>query len=142
MGSEEIAAELDEYATLLKIDGQTGRSHAYDKAARAVRRSSYIPPDPSRLTGIGDATREAVIDLENGTGIDELAELRDEYDWYTTFKDVKHIGPSRAKELHEKFNISSLDTLEMVARNGDLTLISGVGPATAEKIQDSIEELN
>lgn len=140
MTQEDVADKLDEYAALLKIDGQTGRSHAYEKAARAVRTASHIPPNPAKLTGIGDATREAVIDLENGMGIDELEELRDEYDWYTAFKDVKYIGASRAEQIHDKFNVSTLNKLAMVARNGDLELISGIGPKTAEKIQASIEE--
>jgi len=138
--SDEIADELDKYADFLEIDGQTGRAHAYDKAARAVRRASYLPPNPARLNGIGDSTREAVIDIENGVGIEELETLEEEYDWYAAMRNVKHIGPARARELHEKLGISSLDKLAMVARNGDLTLISGVGPKTASKIRDSIEE--
>jgi len=138
-GKDEIADELDKYADFLKIDGQTGRAHAYDKAARSIRKSGWIPPNPARLNGIGDATREAVIDIENGVGIDELESLEEEYDWYAAMRDVKYIGPARARELHEKLGISSLDKLTMVARNGDLTLISGIGPKTASKIQDSIE---
>lgn len=141
MSKEEIADELDEYASFLKLDGQTGRAHAYEKAARTIRMASYIPPNPARLDGIGSSTREAVIDLENGMGIDELEKLRERYSWYDAFREVKHIGPSRAQQLHEKFNISTLDKLEMVARNGDLELVSGIGPATADKIKKSIEEV-
>jgi DNA polymerase (family 10) len=134
MTQEDVADKLNEYAALLKIDGQTGRSHAYEKAARAVRTASHIPPNPAKLTGIGDATREAVIDLENGMGIDELDELRDEYEWYTAFKDVKYIGASRAKSIHNKLNIDSVDKLIMACENGDLTLVSGIGQKTQEKV--------
>lgn len=141
MSKDEIADELDEYADFLRLDGQTGRAKGYDKAARAVRMASYIPPNPARLDGIGGSTRNAVIDLENGMGIDELEELRERYPWYDAFREVKHIGPSRAKQLHEKFNISTIDKLDMVARNGDLELVSGIGPATADKIKASIEEV-
>jgi DNA polymerase (family 10) len=137
---DEIADELDKYADFLEIDGQTGRAHAYDKAARAVRRANWLPANPARLDGIGQSTREAVIDIENGVGIDELDDLEAAYDWYAAMRDVKHIGPARARELHEKLGIDSLAKLEMVARNGDLTLISGVGPKTASKIRDSIEK--
>jgi DNA polymerase (family 10) len=140
MSKAEVAAALEEYAALLEIDGQDGRAHAYDNAARAIRRADRVPPNPARLNGIGNSTREAVIDLENGIGIDELDELREEYDWYTAFKDVDYIGPARAQEIHEKFNVSTLEKLDMVARNGDLKLISGIGPKTAEKIHRSIEE--
>jgi len=34
---QEVADTLEEYSAFLEIDGQTGRAHAYDKAARAVR---------------------------------------------------------------------------------------------------------
>ena len=73
--------------------------------------------------------------------IDELEELKDEYSWYAEFGQVRHVGPSRAKQLHEKFNISTIDKLDMVARNGDLELVNGIGPATADKIKASIEEV-
>jgi DNA polymerase (family 10) len=141
MNQEEIAEELDEYADFLRLDGQEGRAKGYEKAARAVRMASYLPPNPARLDGIGGSTREAVIDLENGMGIGELEELREEYEWYDAFRDVKHIGPARAKQIHEKFGVSTLDKLELVAREGDLQLVSGIGPATAEKIKKSIDSL-
>ena len=141
MSKDEIADELDEYADFLRLDGQTGRAKGYEQAARAVRMASYIPPNPARLDGIGGSTRNAVIDLENGMGIDELEELRERYPWYDAFREVKHIGPSRAEQLHKKFNISTIDKLDMVARNGDLELVSGIGPATADKIKASIEEV-
>ena len=141
MSKDEIADELDEYADFLRLAGQTGRAKGYEQAARAVRMASYIPPNPARLDGIGGSTRNAVIDLENGMGIDELEELRERYPWYDAFREVKHIGPSRAEQLHEKFNISTIDKLDMVARNGDLELVSGIGPATADKIKASIEEV-
>jgi DNA polymerase (family 10) len=141
MKKDEIADELDEYAEFLKLDGQTGRAHAYEKAARSVRTASYLPPNPARLDGIGSSTREIVIDLENDQGIEELDELRERYPWYDAFREVKHIGPARAKTIHETFNVSSLDRLELVAREGDLQLINGIGPKTEEKIKRSIAEL-
>jgi DNA polymerase (family 10) len=67
--------------------------------------------------------------------------VREEYSWYDELGEVSHIGPARAQKIHNEFGIDSLDKLDMMAREGDLQLISGIGPATAEKIQDSIEEL-
>lgn len=141
MSKDAVADTLEEYAEFLRLDGQNGRANGYEKAARAVRTASYIPPNPARLDGIGASTREAVIDLENGVGIDELEELREEYQYYDEFRDVAYIGPARAKQIHETFGIETLDKLELVAREGDLQLIDGIGPATAEKIKESIDRL-
>lgn len=137
---QEVADTLEEYSAFLEIDGQTGRAHAYDKAARAVRMASHLPADPSRLNGIGDSTRNAVIEVENTGTLDELESLREEYYWYDAFKDVKYIGPSRAQTLYESYSIDSKEKLRMMARAGDLTLLRGVGPTTAQKIEQSLEE--
>lgn len=141
MSKDDIAEELQAYADFLRLDGQEGRANGYEKASQAVKTASHIPPNPARLNGIGNSTREAVIELENGVGIDELDELREKYPWYDEFREVKYIGPARAEQIHETFNVSTLSKLDMVARNGDLTEISGIGPATASKIKQSIKEL-
>lgn len=138
---EEIADSLEEYAEFLCLDGQEGRAHAYDKAARALRQAGYAPPDPARLDGIGGSTRNAVIELENGMGIDELEELREKYPWHDEFREVKHIGVSRAEKIHETLGINELDKLILAAENGDLTIVSGIGPKTQEKILDSAKEV-
>ncbi len=141
MNQEEIAEELDAYADFLRLDGQSNRAKGYDKAARSIRMASYLPPNPARLDGIGGSIRDTVVNLENGGTIEELEELRSEYPWYDTFRDVKHIGPARAKKIHKTFKIDSLDKLELVVRNGDIQMVSGIGPATADEIKESIESL-
>lgn len=142
MKKNDIADALEEYSELLHLDNQSGRAHAYEKAARALRKASHAPPNPARLTGIGAATREAVVDLENGAGLDELDKLRDKYDWYVELRDVQHIGPKRAKLLHEEYGMDSLEDLKLMARADDLTAITGVGPKTSEEMKESIDELS
>jgi DNA polymerase (family 10) len=142
MNQEEIADELDAFADFLRLDGQSNRAKGYEKAGRSVRMASYLPPNPARLDGIGGSTRDKVITLENGGSIEELEELREKYPWYDSFREVKHIGPARAKKIHELFNVETLSKLEMVARNGDLQMVSGIGPATEDEIIKSIESLN
>lgn len=137
---EDVADTLEEYSEFLKIDGQEGRAHAYDKAARAISKSGWIPPDPSRLNGIGDSTRNAVIEIENHGTLDELEELREEYYWYDELRDIRYIGSSRAQTLYESYSIDSKEKLRMMARAGDLTLLQGVGPKTAQKIEQSLQE--
>lgn len=135
---ERVADTLEEYSAFLEIDGQTGRAHAYDKAARAVRMASRLPANPARLDGIGDSTRNAVIEVENTGTLPELEELREEYYWYDEFKNISHIGPSRARTLYENYSIDSKEKLQMMADADDLTLLQGVGPKTATKIKQSL----
>ncbi len=136
---EELGDLLEEYAVYLELDGQDGRAHAYDKAARSIRRASYIGPDPSNIDGVGDSIRTTIAKWQRSGTIEELEELKQEYPWFAELKDVSHIGPARAKQLHFKLRVDDLDDLLLVARNDDLTLIDGVGPATAEKIRKSAE---
>jgi DNA polymerase/3'-5' exonuclease PolX len=138
----QLADTLDEYATFLKLDGQDGRAHGYERAARKIRQARYLPPDPSDIDGIGASIRQTIAQYQVSGQIDELESLREEYSWFNELKDVKHIGPSRAEQLHEQLHVDSLDDLLLVARNGDLTLIDGVGPVTAQKIHDSAKELS
>jgi len=140
MSKEDVADVLQTYSEFLEIDGQEGRAYAYDNAARAVRTASHLPANPARLNGIGDSTRNAVIEAENTGTIDELESLKETYQWYDEFIDVPHIGPSRAQRLYENYSIDSKAKLRMMARAGDLTLLRGVGPTTAQKIEQSLEE--
>lgn len=136
---EELADVLEEYATYLKLDGQDGRATGYDRAARNIRRASFLPPDPSDIDGIGDSIRTKIAKYQRSGSIEELDDLYRQYPWFEELKDVSHVGPARARKLHEELHVDDLDDLLLVARNGDLTLIDGVGPKTAEKIEQSAE---
>lgn len=43
MSKNEVVDSLEEYADFLRVDGQAGRAHAYEKAARAIQKSNRIP---------------------------------------------------------------------------------------------------
>jgi DNA polymerase (family 10) len=137
---EKLAELLEEYETYLRLDGQDGRAHAYGKAARAISRAAYLPPDPADIDGVGDSIRTTIAKWQRSGEIEELEELKEQYPWFEELKDVSHIGPARAKQLHFKLRVDDLDDLLLVARNGDLTLIDGVGPKTAEKIHESAKK--
>jgi len=137
---DELADLLEEYETYLKLDGQDGRAHAYGKAARAIRSASYMPPNPADINGVGDSIRTTIAKWQRSGTIQELDDLKEEYPWYEELNDVSHVGPARAKQLHFKLRVDDLDDLLLVAREGDLTLIDGVGPKTAEKIHESAKK--
>lgn len=136
---DDIADVLDEYSTFLELDGQEGRAHAYDKAARAIRRRRFLPPDPSDIDGVGDAIRTTIASYQRSGSIDELDKLKDQYSWYDELKAVNGIGPARAETIHEKFNVETLDDLILVGN--DLTLLSRVGDKRAANIIESAKEV-
>jgi len=134
---EQLSDLLAEYATYLELDGQSGRAHAYDRAARAIQTANYLPPNPADLDGVGDSIRTTIAKWQRSGTIEELDDLKNQYPWFEELRQVSHVGPARARALHEKLRVDDLDDLLLVARNGDLILIDGVGPKTAEKIERS-----
>jgi len=139
MAVDSIVSLLEEYAEYLELDGQDGRAHAYQNAANSIRRKGWMPPDPSDIHGIGDSIRTTIARYQVSGQIDELESLKEKYPYFEELRNVKYIGPSRAQTLHEKFNVEDIDDLLLVGT--DITLLTGVGPKTADKILDSAEEL-
>jgi DNA polymerase (family 10) len=140
MAVDSLVKELEEYSDYLELDGQDGRAHAYDKAARSIRQRDWVDPNPADIDGVGDSIRTTIAKWQRSGTIQELEDLRDEYPWYNELKDVKYIGPERAKQLHNRLRVDDKEDLRLVARNGDLTFIDGVGPVTADKIRESLDE--
>lgn len=136
----ELSDELEEYATYMKLDGQTGRAKGYERAAHNIRTASYVPPNPADINGVGDSIRTTIAKWQRSGEIPELEELRDEYPWFEELKDIDHVGPARARALHEQLHVEDVDDLLLVG--DDITLIDGVGPKTVEKILDSAKELS
>jgi DNA polymerase/3'-5' exonuclease PolX len=134
-----IVKELKEFAEYLDLDGQSGRAHAYRKAAEELRRKGYCPPDPSDIDNIGQSIRTKIAQYQRAGEIDELSALKDEYSWFAELKQVDGIGQSRAKQLHEKFNIETVDDLILVG--DDLTLLPRVGKKRARNILDSAHKV-
>lgn len=134
-----IADELDRFAAYLKLDGQDGRARGYERAARNIRMNGYVPPDPTAITGVGDTIREQIATYQHSGEIDELAELEEQYPWFEDLRHVDHIGPARAKQIHDKFSVESFDDLILVGQ--DLTLLNRVGEKRARAMVESAREL-
>lgn len=136
---KELANNLEEYAQYLELDGQDGRAVAYERAARELRKNGYLPPDPSQIDGIGDSIRQKIAVYQRSGDIPEFEELREEYRWFEQLNKVDGIGPARAREIHHKFRVQTLDDLILVGE--DLEILSGVGKKRRKKIMDSAREV-
>lgn len=137
--NKEIADMLDELATYLELDGQEGRANGYRRAARSVRLAGWMPPDPSRLDQVGESVRTRIAQYQRSGEIEELQELKEEYSWFGELKQVDGIGPKRAKQIHEKFNVEDIDDLMLVG--DDLQMLARVGEKRSQKMLDSAHEV-
>jgi len=130
----EIADEFRLYADLLRIDGQESRAFAYDTAAEGLRRAKYMPPDPSRINGVGPSIREKIVDLDCGRGIGDLNALKDMYPWYIEFSAVDGLGPTLGQRIYDEFGVETVDGLLDIGER--ITDAKGIGDATARTILD------
>jgi len=136
--SKDLSDVMEEFATYLELDGQEGRAHAYDKAARTLRQRRMIPPNPADIDGIGEGIRAKIAQYQRSGEIDELSELKEQYSYYEELGDIDGVGQKRARQLNEKFNVETIDDLLLVG--DDITLLPRVGDKRAQNILDSARD--
>jgi DNA polymerase/3'-5' exonuclease PolX len=119
MSKDEVVEAFEEYAVYLRLDDQESRAFAYDKAGRAIRKERRIPSNPAEIKNIGGSIREAVVELQYGSTIDELAQ-------------IEGLGPSRARAIHDTLDVDTLQ--DVLDKSDELTDVDGIGPKTASNI--------
>src|SRR5947209_3441731 len=145
----EIAALLDETATLLELDGGNPfEVRAYQNAARAIgalegdiealARSGQLANTPGLgktiLTRVNEALTTGHIRFH-----DQLAEkipvgLRQ-------MTRIPGLGAKRVRQINSELGVSTLDELRQAAEDGKIASISGFGAKSQENILKGIEFL-
>lgn len=147
MDPRSAANILKQIAAFLQLKGEsTFKVRAYEQAAKSV--AALDTDDLAALDkagtlattpGVGKATLGVLRDL-NETGESRyLEELR--ADLPSGLLDLLQIPGLAAEKihlLHQSLDVSSVDTLESVARSGQLATLKGFGPKTVEKILKGI----
>ena len=54
--------------------------------------------------------------------------------------ELSGIGPKTAALLHQRFKVSSLPELKKFIEGGGLDMVDGIGPKTAAKIKEAVED--
>jgi DNA polymerase (family X) len=150
MDNEAIARRFLRLAALMEIRGDDPfRWRSYRNAAEAIE----VWPTPLKeiaekegvaglqeIPGVGKAIAGKVIDLlERGT-FDAWERLTAETpETLLDLTELPGIGPKTAALLHQRYKISSLPELKLFASSGGLELVDGIGPKTAEKIKEALE---
>ncbi|HKR10665.1 MAG TPA: helix-hairpin-helix domain-containing protein [Pyrinomonadaceae bacterium] len=150
MDNEAIARRFYRLAALMELRGDDPfRWRSYRNAAEAIE----VWPTPLKeiaekegiaglqtIPGVGKAIAGKVVELlERGT-FDAWERLTAQTpESVLELMDLPGIGPKTAALLHQRFKVSSLDELKTFVAGGGLDLVDGIGPKTAERIKEALE---
>lgn len=146
--NSDVAAVLHHIAELLAIEeANPYRVRAYRNAARTVqdlpRRLEEMLKEGenlSQLPGIGKDLAGKIEEIVKTGESPLLQELQKETPpQLAEVMKLEGIGPKRAKVLHQKLGVETLQGLEKVAQQGRIRNLSGFGEKTEENILDALE---
>lgn len=149
MDKRQVAAALEEIATLLELTGgNMFQLRAYTNAARLIESLDQdlgelvASGGLGELKGIGPALAEKITTLVTTGALPYLDDLRAQVPpGLLDVMRVPGLGPKKAKALHESAGVDSLESLEAAVREGRLKGLSGFGPKTEANILAGIERL-
>jgi DNA polymerase (family X) len=149
MENVEIARVLNEYADLLDIQGESPfRVRAYRNAAQTVAGLSQpvaqlieAGEDLQQLPGIGSSMAEHLKEiLDTGTLAGLEAVRRELPPTLTELMQLQHLGPKRARTLHDALGITSASELAAAIDAGKVQALPGFGKKSAATLRRAIEE--
>jgi DNA polymerase (family 10) len=150
MDNEAIARRFYRLAALMELRGDDPfRWRSYRNAAEAIE----VWPTPLKeiaekegvaglqtIPGVGKAIAGKVIEILARGSFDAWDRLTAETpESVLDLMELPGIGPKTAALLHQRFKVSSLAELKTFVAGGGLDLVDGIGPKTAEKIKEALE---
>ena len=149
MDNKEIARRFHRLAALMEVRGDDPfRLRSYRNAAEAIEvwpTSLKEIADREGVTGlqeipgVGKAIAGKVIDLLSKGSFDAWDRLTAETpETVLDLLEIPGIGPKTAALLHQRFKVSSLADLKTFVTSGGLSMVDGIGPKTAERIEEAL----
>ena len=150
MNNEAIARRFYRLAALMEVRGDDPfRLRSYRNAAEAIE----VWPTPLKeiadkggvaglqeIPGVGKAIAGKVMDLLSKGSFDAWDRLVAETpESVLDLLEIPGIGPKTAALLHQRFKVSSLADLKAFVASGGLDMVDGIGPKTAERIKEALE---
>jgi len=151
VNNEAIARRFYRLAALMELRGDDPfRWRSYRNAAEAIE----VWPTPLKqiadqegvaglqtIPGVGKAIAGKVIELLARGSFDAWDRLTAETpESVLDLMELPGIGPKTAAMLHQRFKVSTLDDMKTFVAGGGLDMIDGIGPKTAEKIKEALED--
>ena len=146
MTKEEIAAALEEIATLLELKGENPfKIRAYTNAARSIEAWGASFSDLQneetleKIPGIGKAIAAKVKELATTGSLKFLEELRGQFPGaILDLFSIPGLGAKKIKALHEQLHINSIADLQAACESGRVAELPGFGATTQEKLCKAI----
>jgi DNA polymerase (family 10) len=149
MSKEEVAAILDEIATLLELKGENSfRCNAYRKGAQAVLQlqgnlDEIVRQDQLRgIRDIGDTLREKITTLVTTGRLPFYDDLKSSIpDGLVMMLRIPSLGPKKVMALHTELGVRNLDDLKKACDEGKVAGLKGFGSKTQQKILEGLQFL-
>ncbi len=146
MDKSEIAAILDEIATLLELQGENPfRCNAYAKAARAIAQMEESLADVitagklDQVPGIGATLRDKVVELTSTGTLPFYNELKAKTPpGLVVMLRLPGVGPKKVKALFDLLAIDDLEKLKAACADDSVAALKGFGAKTQAKILEGI----
>ena len=146
MDKHEVAAVLDEIATLLELQGENRfRSLAYSKAARAISQLETNLADVvaagqlEQIPGIGETLRDKITILVTTGSLPFHENLKAKTPpGLMALLRLPSVGPKKVKALYDELGIQTLEQLKEACEQNRIAVIKGFGAKTQEKILEGI----
>jgi DNA polymerase (family X) len=149
MKNAEIAAAMDELATLYELDGAVRyRVLAYREAARVIRQSPVSIEELTRagrvteLPGIGKTLEGKIVALLDTGEIPATAKLKAKFPAsLVAVTRLPGLGAKTARRLFDELGVSSLDELKAAAEAQRIRGVKGLGAKVEENVLAGLERM-
>ncbi len=149
MDNKDIAAVLEEMATLMELKGENAfRCRAYANAARQVEMLQELVVELvergelDSVRGIGKGLARDITELVQTGQMTAYGKLMEGIpEGLLEMLEVPGLGAKRVRTLHEALGISDVDALAKACEAGEVEKLSGFGKKTAERILQGVAYL-
>jgi DNA polymerase (family 10) len=149
LDNHEVASVLLEIAELLDIEGESAfRVRAYERAAQVVRSLPQDINDVDRedklieISGIGRGIADRLHELLTTGKMAYFEELKSRIpETMTELVHVSGLGPKKAKLVHDRLGITTLEELKEAVSDKKLRELPGMGAKTEANIMRGIDLL-
>jgi DNA polymerase (family X) len=146
MDKDEVAAILAEIGVLLELKGENPfKTRAYANAARALEtlRQSLDQMVAERrldeIKGVGEALQSKITELVTTGRLPYYDQLKGSIPpGLVEMTLIPGLGPKKARALHDRLGIQTIDELETACQQGRVAVLDGFGEKTQAKILDGI----